>query len=290
MGIRGSIDFSLYGGCSANAMGFSMPCASVMAGQTITLGPAMVPALILTIASAVLLLAGTIAGYARKMEPKRVGQLFLIAGIAGIAAPILLMMTLGPALVGANLGAFTQGAGSGPTGSFWGSTTTTAIGVPFTIDWGPGLGWYASFVAAILGITGGISAIKGKPVPVTSPPVATAVVYYPVAYGAPQYAPPYAQAPYGQATQGQGAYAPTAVQGPPQQATKNCPACGTLNWATSGTCGRCGAPMSAAVTQAVTAQVAAPAQQPATKNCPTCGTLNWATSMACGKCGAPLGA
>lgn len=255
MGIRASIDFTLLGGCSANAMGLSMPCSAVMPGTQIGLGSAAIAPLALTVVSLLLLLAGTALGYTRKMSPKGAGMLMVVAGVAAIIAPIALALTTTPQTLGGASG-FMPGGGT-PGSGFWGSIDGGAGGFGTRIDWGPGFGWYASLFAAIVGFIGAFSAISGKPGPVlvaqTPPPGYYPVAYVqpyvvpmaPAGYVQPQYAQPqYGQAPYSQA----GAYNPQPQPPPPPpqvqpRPTKNCPACGRLNWASSAACGECGASM-----------------------------------------------
>ena len=250
--LRAGIDFSLFG-CSFTMFGIGVSCDTFGVGGAF--GPvqaAMRPSMVLVILAMVVLLATSVLLFARKVTPKLGGALLLFGGVMLTAAPLLMMAAIqgafsqAPFLQPDLIPGVTVGA-DGPWNSFMGSTNWANV----PVSWGPGAGWYASFVAGAIALLAGFMSVSGKPGPTAVRPPAAAQAYAPVygqvyPYGQPAYNP-YAQ---GASAPQPGYYAPggaVAVPGTyvaaPAPPTKNCASCGTLNWAASVTCGSCGAPM-----------------------------------------------
>jgi hypothetical protein len=101
--------------------------------------------------------------------------LALVALILAVSAPGLFAAALPGAISSDhNLG---SPGGNGPWNSFYGSSSTTFLGVSATTTWGPALGWYLSIVAVVFLLVGAILLFRARresPAPTTVPAPAAA--------------------------------------------------------------------------------------------------------------------
>jgi len=131
---------------------------------------------------------GAILGVASRSNSKRAMPalaLGIIALILALVTPVLFMATL-PGAQSSDIPSAARGSSSGPWSSFFGSSSATPFtGVTVNFTWGPGIGWYLSFVAFVILLIGVIFLLRYRMDPAEPAPVAA-----PAPGGSPQMTPP----------------------------------------------------------------------------------------------------
>jgi len=122
---------------------------------------------------------GAILGMASRGDPRRAGPaiaLVIIAVILAVVTPTLFMATL-PGAQAKDIPTSQRSTSSGPWSSFFGSnssTLTTPAGqVKIDLTWGPGSGWYVSFVSFVILLIGLVLLLRYRKDPPEPAPVST---------------------------------------------------------------------------------------------------------------------
>ena len=121
-------------------------------------------------------LVGAILAVLWRGNPKRGTPALALAIIAMLLA-LLTPVLFAALLPGAQSSDYPQAerfVGSGPWSSFSGSSSGTLLTVPITFTWGPGIGWYLSFVAFVILLIGVVFLFlyrkdPASPAPVSAP-------------------------------------------------------------------------------------------------------------------------